>query len=80
MPSFMFSRGTFILLVAAVCLAYLPGKVAAFGAGNIPSIAQVSIKLKIIEVQYTDLGLGGRLQLATWRSVSPALARRDERS
>ncbi|KAF1735998.1 hypothetical protein CRV24_004932 [Beauveria bassiana] len=41
MPSLMFSRGTFTLLVAVICLAYLPSKVAAFGAGNIPSIAQV---------------------------------------
>ncbi|KAM3526663.1 hypothetical protein MY4038_006706 [Beauveria bassiana] len=41
MPSLMISRGTFTLLVAVICLAYLPSKVAAFGAGNIPSIAQV---------------------------------------
>ncbi|KID91624.1 Heterokaryon incompatibility protein Het-C [Metarhizium guizhouense ARSEF 977] len=33
-------RGTW-LLVLAVCLVLLPGRAAAFGAGNIPSIAQV---------------------------------------
>ncbi len=69
MPSFTLSRGTFILLVAVVCLAYLPGKVAAFGAGNIPSIAQVRRHFNVIETQHPDLSTGRRLQLATWRSV-----------
>ncbi|KHO01933.1 Heterokaryon incompatibility protein Het-C [Metarhizium album ARSEF 1941] len=40
MSSFPLPRGTW-LLVLAVCLVLLPGKAAAFGAGNIPSIAQV---------------------------------------
>lgn len=53
MPSLMISRGTFILLVAVICLAYLPGKVAAFGAGNIPSIAQVRRHFTTTELQYT---------------------------
>lgn len=33
--------GASMLLVLAVILIVLPGKAAAFGAGNIPSIAQV---------------------------------------
>ncbi|KAG9501185.1 hypothetical protein J7337_006869 [Fusarium musae] len=33
-------RGSWLLLIA-VCLILLPGKAEAFGAGNIPSIAQV---------------------------------------
>ncbi|KAF7558338.1 hypothetical protein G7046_g5816 [Stylonectria norvegica] len=40
MPSFSLPRGSWLLLFA-VCLVLLPGKAAAFGAGNIPSIAQV---------------------------------------
>ncbi|CAM1503944.1 Fc.00g015350.m01.CDS01 [Cosmosporella sp. VM-42] len=40
MPSFQLPRGSWLLLFA-VCLVLLPGKAAAFGAGNIPSIAQV---------------------------------------
>ncbi|KOS20421.1 hypothetical protein ESCO_005446 [Escovopsis weberi] len=41
MPSFAPSRGTWWLLVLAICLVFLPSRAAAFGAGNIPSIAQV---------------------------------------
>ncbi|KAK5997148.1 hypothetical protein PT974_02501 [Cladobotryum mycophilum] len=41
MSSFSLSRGTWWLLVLGICLVLLPGKAAAFGAGNIPSIAQV---------------------------------------
>ncbi|RBR19449.1 uncharacterized protein FIESC28_05604 [Fusarium coffeatum] len=40
MPSFSMPRGSWLLLIA-VCLILLPGKAEAFGAGNIPSIAQV---------------------------------------
>ncbi|KAF4960666.1 hypothetical protein FSARC_10408 [Fusarium sarcochroum] len=40
MPSFSMPRGSWLLLIA-VCLILLPGKADAFGAGNIPSIAQV---------------------------------------
>lgn len=40
MPSFSLPRGSWLLLFA-VCLILLPGKANAFGAGNIPSIAQV---------------------------------------
>ncbi|KAL7821380.1 heterokaryon incompatibility Het-C [Trichoderma aethiopicum] len=40
MASFSPSRGTW-LLVFCICLVLLPSPVAAFGAGNIPSIAQV---------------------------------------
>ncbi|KAK4095058.1 HET-C domain-containing protein HetC [Purpureocillium lilacinum] len=40
MSSFPLPRGSW-LLVLCVCLVVLPGKAAAFGAGNIPSIAQV---------------------------------------
>ncbi|KAM5351922.1 hypothetical protein ACJ41O_004645 [Fusarium nematophilum] len=40
MPSFSIPRGSWLLLFA-VCLILLPGKASAFGAGNIPSIAQV---------------------------------------
>lgn len=40
MPSLNLPRGSWIL-VLAICLVLLPGKAAAFGAGNIPSIAQV---------------------------------------
>ncbi|KAI5466960.1 heterokaryon incompatibility Het-C [Mariannaea sp. PMI_226] len=40
MPSFSMPRGSWLLLFA-VCLILLPGKASAFGAGNIPSIAQV---------------------------------------
>ncbi|KAI0885037.1 heterokaryon incompatibility Het-C [Annulohypoxylon maeteangense] len=40
MPSSRFSFGS-LLLVIAIVLVVMPGKVAAFGAGNIPSIAQV---------------------------------------
>lgn len=36
------SRGSSLLLALAICLLVLPGKAAAFGAGNIPSVAQVS--------------------------------------
>lgn len=43
MPSFSMPRGSWLLLIA-VCLILLPGKAEAFGAGNIPSIAQVSYK------------------------------------
>ncbi|KFH44782.1 hypothetical protein ACRE_043970 [Hapsidospora chrysogenum ATCC 11550] len=35
------SRGSSLLLALAICLLVLPGKAAAFGAGNIPSVAQV---------------------------------------
>lgn len=38
----LWSRGS-VLLVLGICLLVLPGKAAAFGAGNIPSIAQVRI-------------------------------------
>lgn len=41
MPSFHLPRGSWLLLFA-LCLVLLPGKAEAFGAGNIPSIAQVS--------------------------------------
>ncbi|KAH7321211.1 heterokaryon incompatibility Het-C [Stachybotrys elegans] len=41
MSSFGLSRGSWMLLCVLVALAFLPGKAAAFGAGNIPSIAQV---------------------------------------
>ncbi|KAK7413140.1 hypothetical protein QQX98_007966 [Neonectria punicea] len=40
MPSFSLPRGSWLLLFA-VALILLPGKVSAFGAGNIPSISQV---------------------------------------
>lgn len=40
MPSFNLPRGSWFL-VLCLCLVLLPGKAAAFGAGNIPSIAQV---------------------------------------
>ncbi|OAQ73060.1 HET-C domain-containing protein HetC [Pochonia chlamydosporia 170] len=40
MASLPLPRGTW-LLVLGICLVMLPGKAAAFGAGNIPSIAQV---------------------------------------
>jgi hypothetical protein len=43
MPSFSMPRGSWLLLIA-VCLILLPGKAEAFGAGNIPSIAQVSAR------------------------------------
>lgn len=42
MPSLTMPRGPW-LLALCVCLVLLPGKAAAFGAGNIPSIAQVCI-------------------------------------
>jgi len=41
MASLGWSRGSGLLLAIAICLVVLPGKAAAFGAGNIPSIAQV---------------------------------------
>uniref|UniRef100_A0A8H7NL05 Uncharacterized protein n=1 Tax=Bionectria ochroleuca TaxID=29856 RepID=A0A8H7NL05_BIOOC len=41
MGSFGWSRGSSLLLALAICLLVLPGRAAAFGAGNIPSIAQV---------------------------------------
>lgn len=44
MPSFSLPRGSWLLLFA-VCLILLPGKANAFGAGNIPSIAQVRTDL-----------------------------------
>ncbi|KAF4982362.1 hypothetical protein FZEAL_1996 [Fusarium zealandicum] len=44
MPSFSMPRGSWLLLIA-VCLILLPGKADAFGAGNIPSIAQVRLEL-----------------------------------
>jgi hypothetical protein len=40
MASFGMQRGSF-LLVLGICLLVLPGRAVAFGAGNIPSIAQV---------------------------------------
>lgn len=43
-------RGSWLLLIA-VCLILLPGKVEAFGAGNIPSIAQVSYEIHIQPTQ-----------------------------
>lgn len=46
MPSFSMPRGSWLLLIA-VCLILLPGKAEAFGAGNIPSIAQVSYEIHI---------------------------------
>ncbi|KAF4126400.1 Heterokaryon incompatibility protein Het-C [Geosmithia morbida] len=41
MGAFGWSRGGGLLLALAICLVVLPGKASAFGAGNIPSIAQV---------------------------------------
>lgn len=46
MPSFSVPRGSW-LLALCVCLVVLPGKAAAFGAGNIPSIAQVRIAFNL---------------------------------
>lgn len=40
MASLGWSRGS-LLLTLAICLVLLPGRAHAFGAGNIPSIAQV---------------------------------------
>lgn len=39
--SFPFWNSGSIILIACLVLLVLPGKAAAFGAGNIPSIAQV---------------------------------------
>jgi hypothetical protein len=42
MSSFGLARGSWLMLATAlIAIAFLPGKVEAFGAGNIPSIAQV---------------------------------------
>lgn len=43
MASFGWSRDSGLLLAIGICLLVLPGKAAAFGAGNIPSIAQVCV-------------------------------------
>ena len=48
MSSFTVPRGSWLLLFCIV-LVLMPGKVTAFGAGNIPSIAQVS-KMKLQDV------------------------------
>lgn len=51
MPSFSMPRGSWLLLIA-VCLILLPGKAEAFGAGNIPSIAQVRLCLRPQAIPY----------------------------
>ena len=50
MASFGWSRGSGLLLALGICLLVLPGKAAAFGAGNIPSIAQVRLLFRRLEL------------------------------
>lgn len=57
MASLGWSRGS-LLLAVAICLLLLPGKAEAFGAGNIPSIAQVGVTFYEI-FGYLSL-MGGR--------------------
>lgn len=55
MASLPLPRGTWLLLLG-ICLVLLPGKAAAFGAGNIPSIAQVCEKY-LRELRFSRLTL-----------------------